>query len=111
MYLLSPRRVIDALIHAMELPSEALGTTRHVNLPGTTYTVAEMVEALERVAGRAVVGRIRWEPDPLIQKIVVGWPQRFATPRAERLGFKADASMDEIVRQHIEDELGGRIAA
>ena len=109
MYLLSPRRVVDALVHAMELPSEALGTTRHVNLPGTTYSVAEMVDALERVAGKTVTARIRWEPDAIIQKIVAGWPQRFATPRAERLGFKADASLDEIVRQHIDDELGGRI--
>ena len=111
MYLLSPRRVIDALVHAAELPSEDLGTTRHINLPGTTYTVAEMVDALERVAGKTVTARIRWEPDPLIQKIVAGWPQGFATPRAERLGFKADASLEEIVRQHIEDELGGKIAA
>jgi nucleoside-diphosphate-sugar epimerase len=111
MYLLSPRRVIDALVHAMELPSEELGTTRHINLPGTTYTVAEMVAALERVAGSAVTARIRWEPDATIQRIVAGWPQRFATPRAERLGFAADTSLDEIVRQHIEDELGGRIAA
>jgi nucleoside-diphosphate-sugar epimerase len=111
MYLLSPRRVIDALVHAMELPSEELGTTRHINLPGTTYTVAEMVAALDRVAGAAVTARIRWEPDATIQRIVAGWPQRFATPRAERLGFAADTSLDEIVRQHIEDELGGRIAA
>lgn len=110
MYLLSPRRVVDGLVHALELPSEELGTTRHINLPGTTYSVAEMVAALERVAGPTVTARIRWEPDPVIQKIVAGWPQRFATPRAERLGFKADASMDEIVRQHVEDELGGEIA-
>ena len=27
------------------------------------------------------------------------------------LGFKADASLEEIVRQHIEDELGGEIVA
>ena len=65
MYLLSPRRVVDALVHAMELPSEALGTTRHINLPGTTYSVAEMVDALERVAGKTVTARIRWEPDAI----------------------------------------------
>ena len=111
MYLLSPRRVIDALVHAVELPSEELGTTRHINLPGTTYTVAQMVDAIERVGGKTVTARIRWEPDALIQKIVDGWPQHFATPRAERLGFKADASLDEIVRQHIDDELGGRFVA
>ena len=99
------------MCHAAELPSEELGTARHINLPGTTYTVAEMVESLERVAGPTVTARIRWQPDPLIQKIVAGWPQRFRTPRAERLGFEADASLDEIVRQHIDDELGGRFAA
>jgi D-erythronate 2-dehydrogenase len=29
--------------------------------------------------------------------------------RAAALGFKAEASMDEIVRAHVEDELGGKI--
>lgn len=111
MYVLSPRRVVDALVHAMELPSEALGMNRSVTLPGRTFTVAEMVESLRRVAGEKVVQRIRWEPDPLVRKIVAGWPSRFETRRAERLGFSADASLDEIVRQHIEDELGGRFAA
>lgn len=111
MYLLSPRRVVDAFVRAIELPSEQLGTTRHINLPGTTYSVAEMVAAIERAGGRTVVDRIRWEPDAVIQKIVDGWPQRFATPRAERMGFGADASLDEIVQQHVEDELGGKIAA
>jgi nucleoside-diphosphate-sugar epimerase len=107
MYVLSPRRVVDALVHAMELPGEALGMTRGLTLPGRTFTVAEMVEALERVAGPKVTARIRWEPDALIQKIVAGWPRRFATPRAERLGFVADSGLEEIIRQHIDDELGG----
>ena len=111
MYLLSPRRVVDAFVRAIELPSGQLGTTRHINLPGTTYSVAEMVAAIERAGGRTVVDRIRWEPDAVIQKIVDGWPRRFATPRAESLGFQADASLDEIVQQHVEDELGGKIAA
>ena len=111
MYCLSPRRVVDALVHAMELPSEALGMVRGLTLPGRTFTVAEMVESLRRVAGARVVDRIRWEPDPVIRRIVAGWPQHFRTPRAEKLGFAADAGLDEIVQQHIDDELGGRFAA
>lgn len=107
MYVLSPRRVVDALVHAMELPSEALGMVRGLTLPGRTFTVAEMVDSLRRVAGDRVVARIRWEPDATVRRIVAGWPQRFATPRAERLGFAADADLDGIVRQHVEDELGG----
>lgn len=108
MYLLSPRRVIDALVHASTLPSEALGMARSLTLPGKTFTVAEMVEALRRVAGESVVARIRWEPDPLIRRIVAGWPQHFEAKRALGLGFTADSSLEEIVRQHIDDELGGR---
>jgi hypothetical protein len=40
-------------------------------------------------------------------KIVEGWPRNFAPTRAPALGFKAEQSFEEIVRIHIEDELGG----
>ena len=70
--------------------------------------VAEQIEALRRIAGERVVARIRREPDPVIQRIVAGWPQRFEARRARELGFEAEPSFDEIVRIHIEDELGGR---
>jgi len=109
MYLLSPRRVIEALLHAFELPGEALGAVRALTLPGITASVGRMIEALERVAGAEVAGRIRFEPDPVIQKIVAGWPTRFEARRARALGFEADAGMEEIVRAHIEDELAGRV--
>ena len=52
---------------------------------------------------------IRREPDATIQKIVAGWPRDFAPKRALELGFKAESSFDEIIRIHIEDELGGKI--
>lgn len=110
MFVLSPRRVVEALLHAMRLPDAAWGMTRALQLPGITVTVAEMVEALTRVAGEKVAGRIRWEPDPAIQRIVAGWPTRVAATRARRMGFEPDGSFDEIVRAHIEDELGGRVA-
>ena len=47
----------------------------------------------------------------MIARIVAGWPRRFAARRALALGFRPDASFDEIIRIHIEDELGGTIAA
>jgi D-erythronate 2-dehydrogenase len=110
MYILSPRRVIRALIHAFELPAEALGATRMLTLPGITVSIGEMVDALEEVAGERVARRIRWQPDPTIQKIVAGWPARFDARRARSLGFEADRGFSEIIRAHIEDELGGNIA-
>jgi len=32
-------------------------------------------------------------------------------PSATALGFKAESSFDEIIRAHIDDELGGKVAA
>jgi D-erythronate 2-dehydrogenase len=70
-----------------------------------------MVDGLGRVAGPAPVKRIRWEPDAHIQRIVAGWPYKFETARAAAMGFTPDKSFDEIVSQHIADQLGGKWAA
>jgi nucleoside-diphosphate-sugar epimerase len=110
MYILSPRRVVDALIRAFELPAEAFGMTRMLTLPGITVAVGEMVAALAQVAGERVAARVRFEPDPRIQKIVAGWPSRFDAKRARAMGFAADPDFAAIIRAHIEDELGGQIA-
>ena len=107
MYVLSPRKVVDAFVRAVELPAAALGTNRTLLLPGITMTVGGTIEALERIAGRAVTARIRLEVDPVIERIVLGWPARFRAERAAALGFTADESIEEIIRQHIDDELGG----
>jgi nucleoside-diphosphate-sugar epimerase len=107
MYILSPRRVVDALIRAFELPADALGMTRMLTLPGITVSIGEMVDALEEVAGARVAARVRWEPDPMIQKIVAGWPTAFDARRARAMGFEADRDFAEIIRAHVEDELGG----
>jgi nucleoside-diphosphate-sugar epimerase len=109
MFVLSPRRVVEALLRAMQLPDEAFGMTRALQLPGITATVGEMVDALGKVAGESAVRRVRWEPDPVIQRIVRGWPARVAGERARRMGFEADESFEAIVRAHVEDELGGRL--
>ena len=109
MYILSPRRVIQALTHAFELPAAA-GMTRMLTLPGITVSIGQMVDALTEIAGERVARRIQWRPDPMIQKIVAGWPARFDARRGRELGFEPDADVGEIIRAHIEDELGGNIA-
>ena len=105
----SPRAAVGFLIHAAGLDTSALGTRRNISLPGLSATVGEEIEALRRVAGDKAVALIRREPDPTITRIVAGWPQDFHAGRAEALGFKAEASFDEIIRAHVEDELGGRV--
>ena len=107
MWLLSPRRVVDAFIRAAGLPAEAWGPSRAVSIPGITHSVREMVDALTGIAGQTVSDRIDFNPDPAIQAIVSGWPMHFAPERGRALGFEADESVDEIIQAFIEDELGG----
>ncbi|HEY5789020.1 MAG TPA: NAD-dependent epimerase, partial [Gammaproteobacteria bacterium] len=105
LWLLSPRAATACLVHGSELPAAALGLQRWINLPGVSVTAAGMVAALERVAGAAVAARVRWERDPLVERIVGSWPGAWETRRAQQLGFKGDADFDAIVRAYVEDDL------
>ena len=107
----SPRAAVSFLIHAAALDGKDLGPRINLTMPGVCCTVAEQIASLRRIAGDKVAARIRRAPDPLVQRIVGGWPSRFDPRRALALGFKAEASFDEIIRAHIDDELGGRIAS
>lgn len=105
----SPRAAVGFLLHAARLDSAELGWRRTVSAPGLSATVGEEIEALRRAAGAKAVALIRRVPDPVINRIVEGWPRNFDTKRALALGFKADKDFDEIIRIHIEEELGGKI--
>lgn len=105
----SPRAAIGFLTHAAELDTTKLGWRRTLSVPGLSTTVGEEIEALRRVAGDKAVSLIKDVPDPKIISMVAGWPRNFDAKRAISLGFKAESSFDEIIRIHIEDELGGKI--
>ena len=107
----SPRAAIGFLLHAAKLDTAPLGQRRTLTMPGLSATIAEEISALERFGGPAATRLIRREPDETIARIVAGWPQNFDTRRALELGFVAEASFDDIVRAHIEDELGGETAS
>ena len=103
-WMLSPGRVVEAFLHAWELPAETWGAQRWLNLPGITASVAQMIEALKRVAGAKVAERVTYKPDARIQAIVKTWPVNFRTPRALGMGFKADADVESIIRDYVKDE-------
>jgi nucleoside-diphosphate-sugar epimerase len=106
----SPRSAVGFLIHAAGLSRAQLGDRVNLTMPGVCCTVGEQIAALRRVAGDKVAARIRRAPDELVARIVAGWPSRFEPRRAVALGFTVEASFDDIIRAHIEDELGGKIA-
>jgi nucleoside-diphosphate-sugar epimerase len=105
MALASPRRIVAGLVHAHDLPGGAFGASRSLQLPGFSVAVGEMAEAVRRAQGSEAYARIRWQPDPQIQRIISGWPRALHAPRAEALGFAADSGIDEVIQAFIEDDL------
>ncbi|GJD36569.1 D-erythronate dehydrogenase [Methylobacterium aerolatum] len=103
----SPAAAVGFLTHAAELDLARLGTRRSLTMPGVSATVAEEIEALRRAAGDKAVALIRRQPDEAVQRIVETWPESFDTAAATDLGFRADASFDAIVAQHIAAFHGG----
>ncbi len=107
----SPRAAVGFLMHAAGLAKDQLGPRINLAMPGVCCTVAEQIAALRRIAGDKVAARIRREADPLVMRIVAGWPSRFDPRRALALGFRAETSFDDIIRVHIEDDLGGKFTS
>ena len=104
----SPRAAVGFFLHAAEMDLEKVGPRRCMTMPGVGATIGDEIQALRNVAGEKATRLIRREPDPVIQRIVSGWPTTFEANRARDLGFEADANFEAIVRAHIEDEHGGR---
>lgn len=101
----SPRATVQNLLHAGAMDTAPMGHRRALNMPGLSATVSEQIEALRAVAGNEAVALIRREPDEAISRIVQGWPQNFDAKRAASLGFTAEASFEEIINVHLQDEL------
>ena len=105
----SPRSAVGFLVHAATMDSAVVGTRRNLTMPGLSATVGEEIAALRRVAGDRVAARIRRETDAFIVGVVDGWPRNFEARRARQLGFTtAEKTFDDIIRIHIDDELGGK---
>ena len=104
MWILSPAKVLDAFVHAHDLPASAWGTNRAISLPGITFSLKEGVEALRRIAGDEVAARVVFKPVDRIQNMIKTFPARFKTPRALEMGFSADTGIDAILKDYIASE-------
>ena len=100
----SPRSAVGFLIHAATMDTARLGARRNLTMPGVAVTVGEQIEALRAAAGEAAVKLIRRERDPVIERIVAGWPTNFDASRARDLGFKSEETFGQIIRAYLEDE-------
>jgi nucleoside-diphosphate-sugar epimerase len=99
----SPRRTIDGLLRAAEVSDAEWGSRTAMNLPALTTTPAEMVAALERVAGADAAALVDWTHDPAVAAIVTSWPAQFDTARAGALGLAPEESFDDVIRAYLAD--------
>ena len=103
MPVLGYRAIIEGIVALHEADGKALGDDRGVSLPSLTVTVAEMIAALERVAGSRALGAISVSPDPFVETICASWPQDATYARATALGLLREQSLDEIIEYYIHD--------
>lgn len=103
--LLGYRKVVDAFIKGMECDGVVLGDDRTLTLPSRQYVVKDMIQTLQTVATTKgiTLGKITESPDPVIVKIVEGWPIGTEAKRAEAIGIMADSGVEEVILQYIED--------
>ena len=107
MPLLGYRNAVECFIRLHEADPAQLSDDRAYNLPSTTYSLHEMIAALERGAAKhgSSLGPINDAPDPMIQKIVATWPTTTDSSRGLALGLPNDASPDQVVEDYIADFL------
>jgi nucleoside-diphosphate-sugar epimerase len=101
LWISSPDVVTSNLIHAARVPASALHGRLAVNLPGLCVTPAQMLVSLERAGGAAARARVQSQIDPHVARVVSTWPGALDDRRARHLGFTADQSFDEVVRQYV----------
>ena len=78
---------------------------------GARYTMTVLLKkSLDTENAKKVVALIKEQPDETIWAIVKNWPTRFDAKRGRDLGFEAERNFEEIIRAHIADELGGKVA-
>lgn len=106
-YYLSPRRCVENLIRGAELAPAVLGQNRCMTMPGRTWTIRQLIDAMTAVAGPEPARLIRWQSQPEIERIVRGWRFDIRADKALGLGLRPDDSFEDNIRYYLEDDRPG----
>jgi nucleoside-diphosphate-sugar epimerase len=93
---ISGAKVVEAFQRIAQLESEKLGIRRTVLLTGIPVSAGEMWEAVKPRAR----GRVKFAPDPELQKIMDAAPKSTRSARAAKLGLPHSTSIEEIVDEY-----------
>lgn len=106
-YYLSPRKCVENLVKGAEISAEDLGMNRAMMMPGRMWSVRQLINAMDAVAGPEPAKLIKWEAQPEIQRIVKGWRFDLRPEKAIKLGLQADDSFEDNIRYYLEDDKPG----
>lgn len=102
-WLCSASTLANNLLHAMEVPPSSLPShDRVVNMPGKGVTIQQMMDALERVAGKDKLRLLKEKTDPAKEKILRSWAFKLDNTKAYSLGYQEDADFEQAVREYQE---------
>lgn len=101
-WIASPKCAVDTLLHAAALESGAVAMDATISGRGISVSVDEMLDALERLAGRETRALVREQHDAGIAAIVGSWPKALECKRAKELGFPIDESVDQIIAEYMQ---------
>ena len=103
-WICSPRRGVDWLLHAAAMDTGTMGLDRSIDPPGISTTVAHLLQALEEVAPGASA-HVKRVADEAIAAIVSTWPPAFEALHARTLGFSAHEPILAVIQAFVEDDL------
>ena len=98
---ISLKKAVASFVHMMNLSQGALGASRTVLLTGIPVSAQQMWDAVKPRAK----GRVRFEPDPVIQPLMDTTAKSTRSARAAALGLRHSASIEEIVDEYEETAL------
>eukprot|EP01120_Amphizonella_sp_Union-15-10_P007897 TRINITY_DN272_c0_g1_i1.p1 TRINITY_DN272_c0_g1~~TRINITY_DN272_c0_g1_i1.p1 ORF type:complete len:298 (+),score=47.52 TRINITY_DN272_c0_g1_i1:109-894(+) len=108
-FLIGYSTVIESLIKIHDISEKQYGYDRTCILPGFCASATEMIESLNRVAKEVLpdrtLGKISFDIDPAIDKLVNGWPATGVSENAKRLGLGEPGSLDDVIKDFIRDFL------
>jgi len=99
--LMSPDRLIAAILRVHDVPTQTFGWPRSMVLPAVKVTVREMLDALEEIVGPEARARVRFEPSERIIPMVQSWPAEVTSQRAAALGIETDSGARTFVEQYV----------
>lgn len=104
MALMSPKRLIEAIIKVQSISDEEFGWPRTLMLPSVRVSVAQMLNAMAEVKGEAVCELVSFEMNQSIIEMIGSWPVDLYSARAKSFNIGTSENAQEIVEEFIGDQ-------